>query len=225
MRLLSSFLSINSKDGHGHFFDDLVLTTQGLGNDPYENATLRIAKNGLYRYDLIWRLNDYYNPGLRTGGQQGQHLLDTQYTTSDHDLTLFPDSNVKFFLGYTRGNQNGPALSSIQLFDSRGNEFPLFENVHRVRNEYRIGNEVRLFGLPFTWMHGWEDFKEDSGYASGPNPGNDPANATTLSSFQRSRALPRHQPLLARRLVHRARTLQRQRPRDLHLRPARLRPG
>ena len=186
VRLLASFLSINSKDGHGHFFDDLVLTTRGLGNDPYENATLRIAKNGLYRYDLIWRLNDYHNPGLRTGDQAGQHLLDTQYTTSDQDFTLFPDSNVKFFLGYTRGNQNGPALSTIQLFDSRGNEFPLFENVRRVRNEYRIGNELRLFGYRFTWMHGWEDFKEDSGYASGPNAGNDPASTSTLASFHRS---------------------------------------
>ena len=24
---------------------------------------LRIQKNGLYRYDMSWRLNDYYNPG------------------------------------------------------------------------------------------------------------------------------------------------------------------
>jgi hypothetical protein len=186
VRLLSSFLSINSRDGHGKFFDELVLTTQGLGNDPYQNATLRIAKNGLYRYDLTWRLNDYFNPGLRTGAQQGQHLLDTQYTTSDQDFTLFPDSSVKFFLGYTRGNQNGPALSTIQLFDSRGNEFPLFENVRRVRNEYRIGNELRLLGYTFTWMHGWEDFKEDSGFASGPNLGNNPGSASTLTSLRRA---------------------------------------
>ncbi|MBZ5610932.1 MAG: hypothetical protein LAP38_21925 [Acidobacteriia bacterium] len=186
VRLLASFLSINSKDGHGKFFDQIVLTTQGLGNDPYESATLRIEKNRLYRYDLNWRLNDYYNPGLRTGGQQGQHLLDTEYTTSDQDLTLFPQSNVKFFLGYTRGDQNGPAISTIQLFDSRGNEFPLFENVRRVRNEYRIGNEIRLFGIRFTWMHGWEDFKEDSAFSSGLNLGNNPGNPTTLSSFQRS---------------------------------------
>jgi len=30
--------------------------TQGLGNDPYESATLRIQKNRLYRYDMAWRL-------------------------------------------------------------------------------------------------------------------------------------------------------------------------
>jgi hypothetical protein len=109
IRLLSSFLTINSRDGHGKFFDEAVLTTQGLGNDPYESATFRLQKNRLYRYDMTWRLNDYYNPGLRTGGAQGLHLLDTTYTLQDHDLTLFPQSNIKFFLGYSHGIQNGPA--------------------------------------------------------------------------------------------------------------------
>jgi hypothetical protein len=186
VRLLSSSLSVNSRDGHGKYFDELMLTTQGLGNDPYQSATLRIQKNRLYRYDLSWRLNDYFNPGLRTDGGAGQHLLDTEYTTQDHDLTLFPQSNLKFFLGYSRGNQNGPALSSIQLFDARGNEFPLFENVRRVRNEYRIGNEVKFFGVRLTWMRGWEDFKEDSAYLSGQNPGNNPASTTALTSFHRT---------------------------------------
>ena len=186
IRLLSSFFTMNSKDGHAPFFDEIVLTTQGLGNDPYQSATLRISKNKLYRYDMHWRLNDYFNPGLVTGGGLGQHLLDTEYTTQDHDFTLFPESNLKFFLGYSHGNQNGPAISTIQLFDARGNEFPLFENVRRVRNEYRVGNEFRVFGIRFNWMHGWEDFKEDSSYLSGVNPGNNPANPTSLTSLQRS---------------------------------------
>ena len=32
VRLLSSYLTINSRDGHGHWFDEIVLTTQGLGH-------------------------------------------------------------------------------------------------------------------------------------------------------------------------------------------------
>jgi hypothetical protein len=186
IRLLFSFFTMNSKDGHGRYFDEIVLTTQGLGNDPYQNATLRISKNRLYHYDMHWRLNDYFNPGLVTDGGASQHLLDTEYTNQDHDLTLFPESNLKFFLGYSRGNQNGPAISTVQLFDARGNQFPLFENVRRLRNEYRLGNEFRIFGVRVNWMRGWEDFKEDSNYLSGPNPGNNPANPTDLTSFQRN---------------------------------------
>ena len=186
IRLLSSYLTINSKDGRGKFFDEIVLTSQGLGNDPYQSAALRVQKNGLYRYDMVWRLNDYYNPGLRTDGAAGIHLLDTEYATQDHDFTLFPQSNLKFFLGYSRGNQTGPALSSIQLFDSRGNEFPLFENVRRLHNEYRLGNEFKVFGVRINWMHGWDDFKEDSNYLSGQNRGDQPNSLATLTSFQRT---------------------------------------
>jgi len=185
IRLLGSSLSINSRDGRGRYFDELTLTTRGLGNDPYGSATLRIAKNGLYRYDLIWRENDYFNPGLRTGGATSQHLLDTSYTSQDQDLTLFPQSNFKFFLGYSRGHQDGPALSTIQLFDSSGNEFPLFENVRRVTNEFRIGSELTLFGIRLNWTRGWQDSKEDTTHDSGANAGNNPSSTTQLTSFQR----------------------------------------
>ena len=186
IRLLSSSFTMNSKDGHGKFFDEIILSTQGLGNDPYESATLRMQKNALYRYDLIWRENAYFNPGLTTGSGAGQHLLDTTYDLQDHDLTLFPQSKYKFFLGYTRGSQTGAAISTTQLFDSRGNEFPLFANVARRRNEYRIGNELSLFGVRVNWMRGWEDFKEDTVFdLNSQSSGNNPESRTTLSAFQR----------------------------------------
>src|SRR5579884_3218341 len=75
IRLLSSSLSINSKDGHGKWFDQLTLDTLGLGNDPYQSARLRAQKNGVYEYDMTWRLDDYYNPGLTIAG--GAHLMNT----------------------------------------------------------------------------------------------------------------------------------------------------
>src|ERR1700674_4231451 len=56
LRLLSSQLSVHSLDGKGGLFDEIVLTTLGLGNDPYQSALLRIQKNAWYRYDMQWRL-------------------------------------------------------------------------------------------------------------------------------------------------------------------------
>src|SRR5208283_3742846 len=84
VRLLSSYLTVNSRDGRGRWFDEITLTTQGLGNDPYESATFRIQKNRWYRYDLLWRSNDYFNPGLTVAN--GEHLEDTTYRLQDHDL-------------------------------------------------------------------------------------------------------------------------------------------
>src|SRR5271155_1244289 len=40
IRLFSSNLTINSKNGKAKWFDEIVLTTQGLGNDPYESVSL-----------------------------------------------------------------------------------------------------------------------------------------------------------------------------------------
>src|SRR5215471_15679008 len=114
LRLLSSSLSVDSKDGHGKYFDQILLNTIGLGNDPYQNATLRIQKNSLYRYDLTWRLNAYYNPGLTVAG--GLHRMDTVRRLQDHELTLLPQSHYRFRVGYSRNTQDGPALSSSLEF-------------------------------------------------------------------------------------------------------------
>ncbi|MGH9666249.1 MAG: hypothetical protein ACRD9L_17620, partial [Bryobacteraceae bacterium] len=181
----SSFL-MSSKDGHGKWFDQLTITTQGLGNDPYESAMARVNKNRLYRYEMTWRRNDYFNPGLVTGGGGGAHLLDTQYMLQDHDLTLFPDTNLQFFLGYSGSTQTGPAYSSIQLFDNRGEIFPLFSDLRRVWREYRVGNEFKLLGVRVNWMHGWQDYKEDTGTelpASVPRVPESTLTGTTLSAL------------------------------------------
>src|SRR5687768_10188302 len=75
IRLLGSSLSVHSKEGQGSYFDELLLNTQGLGNDPYQSSSFRVRKNKLYSYDLLWRQNDYFNPALPVAS--GQHLQDT----------------------------------------------------------------------------------------------------------------------------------------------------
>jgi hypothetical protein len=187
LRLLSSYLNLTSKEGHGLLFDHITLTTQGLGGDPYESALLRVDKNRLYQYNFSWRRNDYVNPGLTTGNANGQHLLNTTYDLQDQDFTLFPQSRVKFFLGYTNSSQSGAGLSTIALFQPHGNLFPSFENIKRSQNEYRLGNELDFLGFKLNWMHGWQDFKEDSRYAlSILSLGDQPTSGTTLDFFRRA---------------------------------------
>src|SRR5947209_2109584 len=122
VRLLGSSLTVNSREGHGHLFDEIVLNTIGLGNDPYESAVLRISKNKLYRYDLTWRESSYYNPGLTVAG--GSHFRDTTRRLQDHDLTLLPQSHIQFHVGYSRNKEEGPALSTAQEFDANGPGLP-----------------------------------------------------------------------------------------------------
>ena len=192
VRLLDGFFSMNSKNGHGPLFDEFVVTANGLGGDPYESATLRVGKNRLYNYDLSWRKNDYFNPGLTTDGGQSPHLQDTSYTLQDHNLTLFPQSRIRFMLGYSRDVQSGAGLSTVQLFDangpfdSTGDVFPIFENVKRVQNDYRLGGELHWLGFTLNAVHGWEDFKDDTPFRFNSGTSDNAAVGTSVNSFRRS---------------------------------------
>ncbi|HVW08772.1 MAG TPA: hypothetical protein VHC90_09320 [Bryobacteraceae bacterium] len=162
IRLLSSSFSVHSLDGRSKWFDDLELKTGGLGNDPYQFATFRIRRNRIYQYDMLWRSNDYFNPGLTVAS--GNHLEDTTHRWQDHDLTLFPLSAFRLRAGYGHMTDSGPALTTEQEFNTQGDVFPIFRDTRRTYNEYRLGfdaNFLRAFRL--TVQRRWEYFKEDSG--------------------------------------------------------------
>jgi hypothetical protein len=166
LRLLGSSLSIDSKDGHGHYFDQILLNTMGLGNDPYQSAILRIQKNKLYRYDMTWRLSDYYNPGLTVAG--GLHRMDTVRRTQDHDILLFPQSAFRVRAGYSRNTQDGPTLAtSLELGNTIANSsgLPVFADLRREWNEYRLGADVDVAGFKLTVLRRWDFFKEDTPYS------------------------------------------------------------
>jgi len=185
VKLLESSFAMNSKDGHGRWFDEILLTTRGLGGDPYESAAFRVQKNRWYRYDLLWRRNDYFNPGLTTDGAAGAHLLDTQYDSQNHDLTILPQSKIQFHFGYTRDSQSGTGIATAPGFDA-ATVFPVLANVRRLRSEYRVGNEIRLRGFRLTWTRGWEDFKDDGGSPAAGAYGAPVSGGATLSSFSRT---------------------------------------
>jgi hypothetical protein len=185
LRLLSGTLTVHSRQGQGGLFDEITLSTLGLGNDPYQASSLRLQKNRLYRYDLAWRLDKYYNPALPISF--GEHAANTARRFQDHDFVLFPQSGFRLFAGYTRNSQNGPALTTVQQFGPRNDEFPLFAGIRRLRNEYRVGGEVLIKGLRLNLLRGWDRFAENTTAALGPEPqGNNPDDSVTLASFRRA---------------------------------------
>ena len=185
IRLLGANVLVNSREGHGRYFDEIAVNGQGLGNDPYQSLGIRVQHNRLYRYEALWRSNDYFNPGL--AGTAGGHLQDTRRTWQDHDVTLLPHSPIRLFLGYSRNRQDGPGLSSIQLFEARGDEFPLFALIDRRQSESRVGLELRLLGVRFTIHRGWQRYEEQAPLSlDSLSLGASPTDNTTLSSFRRT---------------------------------------
>jgi hypothetical protein len=142
-----------------------------------------VQKNRLYKYDFLWRQNEYYNPALPVAG--GQHFLDTVRRLQDHSLVLLPQSPFRIYLGYSRMGQGGAGLSTVQLFDPRGDEFPLSTDIRRSQNEYRLGFDVDISGFKLSVLRGWEYFKDDTHRTAGQLEGNSIDDRTTLESFRR----------------------------------------
>jgi len=182
VRLLSSSLAIHSLEGHGRYFDELILDTQGLGNDPYEFASLRVQKNRIYQYSFVWREQDYYNPAITIA--YGYHRLDTTRDLQDQSLIILPDRKVSFIAGYSRNTQNGPAMTTINVNGTSGSEFPLFSNIRRTDDEYRAGVDVMVGGVKLSVTRAWEFFRDDT-QDSQPFAQAIPPQSGTLTDFLR----------------------------------------
>jgi hypothetical protein len=167
IRLLQGNFSLHARDvakpgdGWTAVLDELTLSTQGLGNDPYQMSSLRLGKRRLYRYTMLWRSSEYFNPAI--GFAPGLRLRDTTRTLQDHDFTLFPGQRFSFFGGYSRNRQDGMALASTQAFDTTFANFGWLEDVNRQQQEYRLGSDLRLRGLRLILTHGQEFFRETPG--------------------------------------------------------------
>lgn len=157
VRLLGSSLSVQSREGQGSRFDRIQLDTQGLGNDPYQNALLRVEKNRFYRYDLRWRSNAYFNPGLANASNAG--YSSTVRNWQDHDVVLFPQRRLQLFAGFSRNTQAGPAITG-SLF--QGASLGLSSEVRRQQHEYRTGFETSAAGWRLNVLHGWVNFQEEA---------------------------------------------------------------
>ncbi len=188
LRLFDGLLRVNSRDGHGRFFDELVLTTFGSGGDPYQSNSLRVEKNRLYRFDMGFRVVNYYNQLLALSG--GQHRFNTEHILQNYDLTLFPTRRFQIVAGYDRSNWNGPALTSESFNVLREAAFPresffvFADRVRRLNNTWRLGTNFTARGLQFSLLQGWDYFKDDT-TNSPPLPG-DAGTGLVAPTFRRS---------------------------------------
>lgn len=184
IRLLGGSLGVYSRDGKGRWLDELVLELRGIGNDPYQFSSLRAQKNNAYRYDLVWRSNEYYNPALTISG--GSHFLATNRQMQDHDLTILPQSRIRFRLGFSNNSQAGAGLWTGQWFDARGDQYTYLADIRRSQREYRAGVDVDWRRLKLSISRGWEYYKDDTKSGRPLDPaGANVTDDTTLTFLRR----------------------------------------
>ena len=159
VRLLDYTLEMRSLDHRGIAFDNLTFSSSGFGGDPNDVSRLRMSKNkwydfrGLFRRDKnFWDYNLFANPLNPTGSKPtipiatSPNALDLARRMQDYDFTLFPQSGVRFRLGYSRVVSEGPGFESYDA-----GVLPLFTTNYRTtENAYRAAVDFRF--LPKTTL-------------------------------------------------------------------------
>jgi hypothetical protein len=162
MRLFDYSMNMHSINHMGIFFDDLSFSNFGYGGDPNDVSRLRITKNKWYdfraqfRRDLnYWNYSLLANP-LNTAVTTGTNptlavvnspqALNLSRHMQDYDLTLLPQSKLRFRLGYSRNSNGGLASSTFEGFNE-----PLLTQMLLYRtSSYRMGVDYR--GIPKTTL-------------------------------------------------------------------------
>lgn len=151
-RLFDYTVSMRSTDHSGILFDNLFFSNFGYGGDPNDVSRLRIEKNkwydfrGMFRRDKnIWNYDLLANP-LNTSVTvpgvaitNSPHALNLSRRMQDYDLTLFPQSRLRFRLGYSHNDNQGPAFTTLD----GGTEPVLSELLKYTTNAYRAGVDFR----------------------------------------------------------------------------------
>jgi len=140
-RLLGEELSMRSISHMGGLFDNLYLSSFGFGGDPNDIGRLRLEKNKLYNFVGLYRRDENFfdfnlfanplnlNQGIgaalkvNPGGfvpttmpwyANSPHLQDITRQMGDFNLTLFPQSAIRFRLGYARNNNTGRLDTTLE---------------------------------------------------------------------------------------------------------------
>lgn len=156
-RLLEHNLEMRSLDHQGFLFDDFFLSSFGYGGDPNAVTRLRAYKNRWYNFSGTFRLDrnrwDYnllanpLNPPTSNPAfpvTVSPHKMELVRRMSDFNLTLLPQSRVRFRLGYTRNISEGPSFSSF----NEGTQALVFQGWKTTLNGYQFGVDFKL--LPRT---------------------------------------------------------------------------
>lgn len=183
----SSFLIENRGTGRKPF-DSLLMQSSGWGSDPSGSFRLNVDRTGIYKFDSNIRRVKYFNNlknHVITFSQPvprgSQHRANTDHHFGDFDLTLFPERDLRFRLGYSFNNTDGPGTSTIRAFSD---EFQVDSTIKSRSDDLRLGVEGTVWGFNLGLNYGRRMFEDRTRFFNnGFNPGNNPASTTAFLNF------------------------------------------
>ena len=158
MRLFDYTLDMRSTNHQGAFFDNLSFSNFGYGGDPNSVTRLRIDKNKWYDFRAMFRRDEYFfdynllanplNPAVFPSGcttactplaiVNSPHALYYDRKMQDYDLTLLPQSRLRFRAGYSHISTGGLGNNTYEPTYGL-----LSTNIQNATNIYRFGADYR----------------------------------------------------------------------------------
>jgi hypothetical protein len=172
LRLFDYSLEMRSLSHRGKLFDNLSFSNFGYGGDPNDVSRLRIQKNKWYDFRVLFRRDkDFWDYSLLANplnpsssipaiaGTNSPHQHDLVRRMQDYSLTLFPQSNLRVRLGYSRDRNQGPGFWTTD----GGTNTVFNKSYDNTTNAYRIGVDFKL--LPrttFSYDQFLNSYKQDN---------------------------------------------------------------
>jgi hypothetical protein len=193
----SSFLLENKNGGERRPFDTAFVSATGWGSDPSSSFRMKIDRTGIYKFESSVRRVRYFN-NLKSHApiytdrvfSGSQHRFNILHHFGDFDLTIFPERDFRFKVGYSFNNSQGPGFWSLRWpFANPGSgansvgsdEFTVNDQVKTKSQDIRFGVEGKVLGfnLGFNYGHRW--FRDNTRlFVDTTNFGNNPIAGNTL---------------------------------------------
>jgi hypothetical protein len=190
VRFFDSSFTVENHSPGTRWFDTAAVTTSGWGGDPSGSFRLSMDKVGIYKFDSNIRRVRYFNnlknhvvnwsQRVPTGSQRA---LNTLHHFGDFDLTIFPESNLRYRLGYSFNNTEGPGFNPIRF---QGDQFALDAKLRTQSHDLRAGIEGKAFDFNHGLNFGYRNFRDRTElFENEFNIGNDPGSSVlTLATRQ-----------------------------------------
>jgi hypothetical protein len=161
LRLFDYTLDMKAQNHKGLLFDNLSFSNFGYGGDPNSVSRLHMDKNKWYDFRVLYRRDEYFfdydllaNP-LNTATfpstcgttvtcrpvaiVNSPHALYEDRHMQDYDLTLLPESRIRFRLGYSHIFSGGPGDTTLE----GGTDTELSQTTATTTDAYRVGADYR----------------------------------------------------------------------------------
>ena len=171
LRVFDAQLNFAAREPNQRWFDDLSITTQNLGGDPFPGVQVRWRKNGHSDVRLGYRATQYFYDLPQTSLTTNRGWIDRR-RFADADVRYTPTRNLRFRFFYNRTEREGSDLSNGPFFYlPLGSEvWGAFGRANPLSWVIPLNENSNQYGLGVDWHVGQTNIHAEQGYRTYNNP-------------------------------------------------------